>query len=114
MESVHSKVALVGIFLVAPFISIPVVAEPPDWANASITIANEVCEVNDEASGTVAVGKSTFVLTSSGEVHYHCNGTLLSEPPAQTVRVTTSGPFPGTSCKVVVTKSGRFIAACSN
>ena len=112
MESVRSKIAIVGILLVAPIISIPVVAEPPDWSSAALTIANDVCEVDNGV--TVAVGKSTFVATSSGEVHYHCNGTLLSEPPAETVRVTVPGPVPGTSCKVVLTKSGRFIAACSN
>ena len=112
METKHSRIMLAGAFLMASSVSITANAEQPDWANASITIANDVCEVDQD--GTVAVGKSTFVATSSGEVRYHCNGTLLSEAPAETIRVTVPGPVADTMCKVVITKSGRLIAACRN
>ena len=90
-------------------------AEPPEWANAALTVANEVCEVNDPVSGVEAVGKSTLVLTSSGQINVHCNGIMLSDPPAQTTRATVPGPTYGTiatECKVVLTKSGQFVAAC--
>ena len=98
--------------------AILIVLLAPSVADANAFVLNTgrdglTCTANN-IGGYNATGDATLVVTESDKVMFSCHGVVFEEPPENTLRFDAiSGPF-GSSCKVVITKSGNLNATCHN
>ena len=115
MENLRTNLATVG--AIAIFSMTPALAT----ADAAFVLnsGRDGLECSGDIPGPLVgyIGHASVVTTSSGQISIVCNGEITGDAPEKTlVLIDQPGPpaFPNTTCKVVITKSGRFNASCHN
>ena len=115
LKNLGFNLAAVGAIAMVSLTSAPTSADAAFVLNSG----RDGLECSGDIQGPLVgyIGHASVVTTSSGQINLVCNGEITGEPPETTlVLVDQPGPpaFPTTTCKVVITKSGRFNASCHN
>lgn len=112
MKNICNNLALVSAVLMVSLTSVPVSADPAFVLN----MGRDGLECDGPLPGPLVsfLGHASYVTTKEGNINTKCVGEITGAPPEVTiVEYDQPGP-PGTTCKVVITTSGKFIASCHN
>jgi hypothetical protein len=113
MKNIWTNLAAVVAIATVSLTSVPVSAEPAFVLNYGRD--GQMCDGPLEAPMVGFEGHASVVINAGGRTNISCNGTILGDAPEKTIVFTDAeGPIPGTTCKGVITKAGRFNAKCTN
>ena len=116
MRNLCNNLALVSAVVMASLTSVPASADPAFVLNSGRD--GLLCEGPLDTPLDGFSGHATLVTTSSGQIMVRCNGSVIGEPPENTIVFSDEpGPItlpPTVLCNSSITKSGRFNATCHN